>query len=355
MTPPAGAPMTVGLAGLGGMGGAFLRRLATPRAALRGLRLDWVFEPDPDLLAAPALTLPGSAAAFHTIDAALDAPVDLLIDCTSSHARLAITAEALFRGRHVLCAPPLARDSDSAARIAGIAARAEGWLAVAQTWRFEPGLRQLRRLVRDGTLGAPQGLSVLVPAGSRPAGPPRRGLHALLRDPGAHAFDAARAVLGSDASGVSCSADAPDGARAHFEMTCGTLFTFDCGRADPAAHPCGCWRLTFERGTARWDGTGPAAAWANADPGGNCADPSIPLPLPDTDDALLACLDDVVAAIRTGARPETRVRDNACSLAMLLAALDSAETGGRRVPVADLAHAGDVTDRRPRRAHIGGA
>jgi predicted dehydrogenase len=56
---------------------------------------------------------------------------------------------------------------------------------------------------------------------------------------------------------------------------------------------------------------------------------------------VLGVLQNVVRAIRAGRPPETHARDNAASLAMVLAAIRSAENGGRREPVRRL---GDLVD-----------
>lgn len=69
----------------------------------------------------------------------------------SLHPPMAIAA--LRAGKHVLCEAPLAPDAAGGAEMAE-AARAAGTHAVVDLQsRFSPGLRHLRRLVRDGWLG----------------------------------------------------------------------------------------------------------------------------------------------------------------------------------------------------------
>lgn len=369
MTAAPDRTLTILLAGVGSMGGVWLRALATPEAAAIGVRLVAVCESDPNRGAAALASAGLEVPHFAALDAALDHGADILIDCTTPNARMAIAAEALARGLHVLCEKPLALDEDTATRLAGVAARSTGWLAVSQNRRFQPGVRQLRDLVASGALGRPQTLSVTLHMVPAEAGFRQRMRHVMLRDMAIHAFDAARAILGANAATVSCLARSPSGAtfahgpevHALFEMSDGTLFTFDGNWADlgPPTSWNGTWRLTFERGAARWDGDGPAQAWA-PDPGGDgglflAARPH-PLPPPPAERSdILGSLESLVTAIRAGTPPETRVRDNARSLAMVFAAMASADADGRREAVRDLAHAGDATDRPVRRAKTGGA
>ncbi len=354
-SPLARRPLSAILAGAGALGEAWLPALAGPEAEALGLRLWGVWEPEPDrgteLLARRGLSLP----VWDRISDALAPEPDLVVDCTTPNARLAVTREALLSGAHVLCAGLLAADESTAAQLIGAQTRARGVLAVSQDQRFQPGVRQLRDLVRGETLGAAQTLFADLHMAPRFGGLRESMRHVLLREAAIHAFDTARCILGADAMSVACLERTPEGqpfaagpeAHASFEMTDGSLFVFhgNWTEAGPPSSWDGDWRLTLVGGAARWDGEGKAQAWASAPPGAEGPlPPSVPHPLPAPPAeprGVLGVLHSVVRAIRAGRPPETHARDNAASLAMVLAAIRSAENGGRREPVRRL---GDLVD-----------
>ena len=352
---PDAAPLTAVLAGLGGMGEAWLSALTGPEAATLGVTLTGVCEAEADRAVA-ALAHRGLSLPIHEgIADALSLRPDIVVDCTTPNARLAMTREALLSGAHVLCEGPLATDQETMAQLIGASARSPGHLAVNQSHRFQPGLRQLRSLVRAGTLGRPQTLLGDFHMAPR-FGDIRNAMrHVLLRNMAVHAFDSARAILCADATFVACQERTPEGqpfqhapeAHASFEMTDGSIFHFRGNWAEPGPPSSwhGSWRLTLSGGAARWNGKSLARAWTPAP-----ADRHGPLPAPVPHilppaasglTGLLGSLESLVMAIRAGRTPETHARDNAASLAMVFAAIRSAENSGRREPVRRL---GDLSD-----------
>lgn len=355
---PAGPrPLTAILAGPGGAGEDWLSALSGPGARTLGVELAGLCEPDPgrasEVLRRRGLSLP----VHESLSEALATGPDLVVDCTTANARLAMAREALLSGAHVLCPGPLAGDEQTAAQLLGAAARAGRHLAVSQPLRLEPGVRQLRDLVRAGTLGTAQTLLADLHMAPR-FGDHRDGMrHAMLRGPALHAFDAARAILGADALTVACLERTPAGqpfahgpeVHATFEMSDGALFVFHGNWAEegPPSSWNARWRLALSAGAARWDGEGEAQAWAPADAGAPGPLPeSRPQPLPPAEPGPtgpLGSLAALLGAIRAGAPPETQARDNALSLAMMLAAIRSAENGGRPEPVRRLGDLADAT------------
>ncbi len=364
-SPKVDRPLSAILAGVGALGEAWLSALSGPEAEALGVRLWGVCEPDPrrgaEALARRGLSLP----VWERVADALAARPDLVVDCTTPNARLAVAREALLSGAHVLCVGLLAADEATAAQLIGAQARARGVLAVSQDRRFQPGVRQLRDLVRGRRLGGAQTLFADIHMAPRFGGLREAMRHVLLREAAVHAFDAARCILGADALTVSCLERTPDGqpfangpeVHATFEMTDGSLFAFhgNWAEAGPPSAWDGSWRLTLGGGAARWDGEGEAQAWAPAPAGApGLLPPGVPHPLPSPSTeprGILGVLDSVVRAIRAGRLPETHARDNAASLAMVLAAIRSAENGGRREPVRRL---GDLVDASglPRRVRV---
>lgn len=363
MAQPAVPPLDVMLVGLGGMGEVWLSALTGPEAEALGVRLAGVCELDAGRARA-ALEAKGVNVALHPdIGSALAERPDIVVDCTTPNARLAITREALLAGAHVLCEKPLAPDEETAAQLVGASARSRGHLAVSQNRRFQPGVRQLRDLVKRGDLGPPQSLICTLHMAPRFGGFRESMRHVMLRDMAIHAFDAARAILGADALCVRCVERTPEGspfshapeAHALFEMGDGSLFAFGGNWAEigPPTSWNGSWRLTLSRGSARWDGENPVRAWAAAplDAPGFLPDPVehvLPAPAPALDD-ILGSLESLVRAIRDGTAPETNARDNSASLAMVFAAIRSAEKGGQAEPVRNLRHASDASAMLPPR------
>jgi predicted dehydrogenase len=94
------------------------------------------------------LRLHGSYAA-----ALADPEVDAVVLATphTQHAQQAIAAARA--GKHVFTEKPLALTARSAAAAVRACARARVTLAVGYNWRFQPALREIRRMLEDGRLG----------------------------------------------------------------------------------------------------------------------------------------------------------------------------------------------------------
>ena len=289
--PTSDQPLAAILAGTGGMGEAWLSALSGPEAAAMGVRLVGVCELDRlravEALGRRNLSLP----VFERIPDALAAEPDLVVDCTTPNARLAVAREALLSGVHVLCEKPLATDEETTAQLIGAQARSRAVLAVNQNRRFRPGVRQLRDLVRSRALGTAQTLFADLHMAPRFGGCREAMRHVMLRDMAIHAFDAARCILGTDALSVTCLERTPEGqpfahgpeVHATFQMTDGSLFVFHGNWAEPGPPSSwnGAWRLTLSRGAARWDGDSEARAWAPAPTGAPGLLPdALPHPLP---------------------------------------------------------------------------
>ena len=96
------------------------------------------------------------------------------------------------------------------------------------------------------------------------------------------------------------------------------------------------WRALGTRGSAQWDGGNDLHAATVTGRTGLLAT-SAPMAVPESDPGLkvgghAGLLREFVACVETGATPETNGADNIRSLAMVFAAIESAETG-RRVAV----------------------
>jgi predicted dehydrogenase len=82
-----------------------------------------------------------------------DPGVDAVVLATPHTQHAAQVVAAAAAGKHVFTEKPLALDARSAAAAARACARAGVTLAVGYNWRFQPALREIRRMLDDGRLG----------------------------------------------------------------------------------------------------------------------------------------------------------------------------------------------------------
>lgn len=87
-------------------------------------------------------------------EAALGDPeVDAVVLATPHSMHTEQIVAAAKAGKHVFSEKPLGLDAESAQRAAQACAAAGVTLGVGYNWRFQPALREIRRLIDDGTLG----------------------------------------------------------------------------------------------------------------------------------------------------------------------------------------------------------
>lgn len=327
------APVRIVLVGAGLMGRAWMRTIdESPDAELVGVvDLDEAFATAS--LATAGLT--GIPVGTSLGELAARTSADAVVNVTSPAAHLPVSVEALRAGLAVLCEKPVAENVAQATLMAAASDETGQLLMIGQNRRFRNGIRELRAHVgRLGEVG-----SVVVEFFKEAHFPGFREEmdHVLLLDMAIHHFDAARFVLGSDPVAVYCTETNPGwswfahgaNATAVFEFEGGATFTYSGSWCSPGretswnAH----WRVNGERGVAIWDGEGsPEVDYERAEePTGIAAGP----------EDLAGVLAEFVASLRTGDAPSTEVHANILSLAMVEAAIRSAETGAR-VLIADV-------------------
>ena len=92
--------------------------------------------------------------AFATAEALLsEQGLDAVVVATPPQTHAAIAADAIRRGKHVLCEKPLARTVEECRELVDAAVRAGVVLGVAHEKRFHPTLRRVRELIAGGELG----------------------------------------------------------------------------------------------------------------------------------------------------------------------------------------------------------
>jgi predicted dehydrogenase len=331
------------VAGMGSLGRFWVDRMLplVPEAGLAGC-----VDVDPAVLAIARerLHLPAGRC-FTSIDAALEAtsPEAVMVATTLS-GHVPVARAALEAGCHVLVEKPFAPSLADAQALVELAAARGLALMVSQNYRFYPAVRTVVELVRGGGLGTLHEVQVDFRHHSTVAGAGGRRGHRLLAQPllmdmAVHHFDLLRLVLGREPEQVSCHSwnapwsgfDGPPAAVATILFGGGVVATYRgswLGRGRDTAWA-GEWLMTFERGEVWWTGRDRMVSAAGdrvVVRDGDSEEREVALPaLPLIDWA--ASLAEFAAAVRSGREPESSGRENLGTLALTLAAVESAQRG----------------------------
>ena len=280
--------------------------------------------------------------AFADLDAALAAvDVDVVLDTALPETRREIAGTALAADCHVLSEKPLATSVAEAQELLAIAERSGRTHAVMQNRRYLAGSRGVRQLLADGVIGEVGLVCADFFVGAHFGGFREQMANVLLLDMAIHTFDQARYMTGLDALSAYCDEFNVPGswyrgnasALAVFEMTGGARF---CYRGSWSAEGAGTpweaeWRIVGSRGTVIWNGVD--APYAEVPTGQEgflrpCqrVDGHTDWPGPS---GHAGCLAEMLRCLASGEQPSTAAADNAKSLGMVLAAIDSAATGAK--------------------------
>ncbi len=266
---------------------------------------------------------------------------DVVFDLTVPSAHEAVTVEALRRGCHVLGEKPLADGMEQARRMVKAAGESGKIYAVMQNRRYDRNLQRMKAFLETGRIGAVDSVHCDFFVAPRFGGFRAEMDHVLLLDMAVHHFDAARCVTGADAVSVQCHEWNPRSSwyrhgasvSASFQMSDGSVYTYRgswCADGFPTSWECD-WRVIGAEGTVRWDGgAGLSAQVFDGLEGcmGKYADVAIPdRAFPGREGGHPACVKDFLCCVRTGRVPQTVCTDNIRTLAMVFAAIESAETG----------------------------
>ena len=212
-----------------------------------------------------------------------------------------------------------------------------------QNRRFEHGIRTLRDGLVAGRIGSVTMLACDFFKAPHFGGFREEMRSPLLLDMAIHQFDQARFVAGVEPVAVSCQefnlagswyrGDAT--AVCTFELADGSVFSYRGSWSTEGFGTSwnGSWRVVGTAGTALWDGEGgPVAEIAHAP-----EEQGLLYPVEHAEwertwngpTGHAGCLDEMLAALVQGRRPETDASDNLKSFAMVLAALTSAREGRR--------------------------
>jgi predicted dehydrogenase len=262
---------------------------------------------------------------------------DMVFDCTIPDAHCQVVTATLQHGCHVLGEKPMASDMDSARKMVEAANKAGKTYAVIQNRRYLDRIVNFRDLLRGGELGALTTLNADFYLAPRFGGFREQMDHVLLLDMAIHSFDQARFISGADPVTVYCHEFNPAGswyrhgaaAMAVFTMSDGSVFNYRgswCAPGLPTSWQCD-WRACCSNGTARWDGEEDLQAEKVSGSEG-FFHPVIPVTVPDgklqhTNHS--GVIREFLDCLKSGSKPQTVCNDNFKSLAMVHAAIASAE------------------------------
>ncbi|MFF0264998.1 Gfo/Idh/MocA family protein [Kribbella sp. NPDC004536] len=321
-------PLRLVQAGAGGMGRAWLRTIAAnPSVQLVGL-VD--LDVEVARAAADEHGYPDVPVATSIDELAVE--FEALIDVTVPVAHPKVSVEALLSGVPVLCEKPLAETVRECLQMAAASEVSGKLLMVSQSRRYFRAVDAFQRQIAElGPIGT---LACEFYKAPHFSGFRERMAEPLLVDMAIHQFDLSRKLIGSEPVSVYCDSYNPswswfDGnaaASAIFTYADGTRFTFAGSWCAPGLETSwnGRWRASTPGGTATWDGDNAPVA-----------EPEVPAPLGDEPEEIAGSLVEFVNAVRTGTTPQSEVHSNVVSLAMVEAAVRSANTGAP-VRIADI-------------------
>lgn len=331
------------LVGCGAMADGWLRALRDTPELAASVQVVGLVDLNPDAAHALAGRFGLTAQVGTDLDAMLaDLAPDLVFDLVVPPARAGVVARALSAGAHVLSEKPMANSLAEAKALIEAAERAGRLHAVIQNRRFLPGIRRVKALIDSGALGELTAVHQDFFIGAHFGGFRDQMEHVLLLDMAIHSFDAARYLIAAAPSSVYCRETNPKGswyahgasADALFDFENGVTLTYRgswCAEGADTAWECS-WRIIGTRGSVIWDGNDAISVHVVAGEEG-FRRPLAALDVPEAPDMVTGhagVILDFVRSVLDRRPPLTEGRDNIHSLAMVAAAIDSANSGARR-------------------------
>ena len=302
----------------------------------------------PEAAAARAKEFNLAGPIFRELPEAIGAvTADILFDCTIPAAHPEVSGTGLRSGLHVLEEKPLALDLAGATELVSLAETTGRLHVIQQNRRFKRGIRLLRQLIDERAIGEITTVHVDFFVGAHFGGFREKMRHVLLADMAIHPFDAVRYLVQANGASVYCEEWTPvnswydhgSSVVAIFQMTSGVRFSYRaswCSEGFRTPWDAD-WRVIGTEGTLRWDGENDVRG-ERVRPVTDALlyDVDVIRPKAEPDPALtrghFSVMKQFVDALSgAGGIPETRSADNIHSLAMVLAAIESADTGQRTV------------------------
>lgn len=280
---------------------------------------------------------------------------NVVFDCSIPEAHYEVALIAFQHGAHVLGEKPLADSMARAIEMVNTAEASNRVHAVMQNRRFDPNILRVKQFLETSEIGNITTVNADFFIAAHFGGFRDSMKHVLLLDMAIHTFDQMRFMTDADPVSVYCLEFNPkdswyaQGSSAHciFEMTNGMVFNYRGSWCSEGFHTTweSDWRIVGTKGTVRWDGGNHPKAQIISGRGGFHSEfqefelPSLKLPyhMGSLENSEIisgheGLIRDFVRRLELGRTPETLSNDNIKSLAMVFAAIESAEMG-LRVPV----------------------
>ena len=339
--------MRVVMAGCGQMSKGWLSAIRDTEALSGTVEMVGFVDLDGDLAASRAAEFGhGSAETGTDLAAMLEAlKPDVVFDLVVPPARRGVVETAIAHGCDVLSEKPMAATLCEARALISLAQEAGRLHAVVQNRRHLPGIRRMKALIDSGELGEITALHADFFLAPHFGGFREEMQHVLLVDMAIHTFDAARFLLPAEPTSVYCQESNPKGswyahgasANALFDCADGAVFSYRgswCAAGAPTSWE-SAWRVIGTKGSVLWDGNAGISGEVVEGTGGFFS-PTRPVGLPPSPslpaEGHAGVILDFVTARAEGRDPLSVNTDNIKSLAMVFAAIESAETG-RRVDI----------------------
>jgi predicted dehydrogenase len=322
------------------MAKGWLRAIATTPELASSIKIAGLVDLNPDTAQVLALEFGLTDVVIGTdlkeVLAATNA--DILFDVVIPAARFNVVSTGLAAGCHVLSEKPMASSLEEGRALIALAEKAGKVHAVVQNRRFISGVRRLRRAIAEGLIGNLTGIHCDFFIGPHFGGFREEMKNVLLMDMAIHTFDAARFVASETPLAVYCLETNPSGswyahgaaANAVFEFSNDVVFTYRgswCAEGERTSWESR-WRLVGTKGMITWDGEEEfLASLAGEDAGLLRGSKAVNVSGPAHDEEThghASVISSFVSAIRNGGVPETASFDNINSLAMVIAAIESA-------------------------------
>ena len=335
-------------AGVGGFGDSWL--YAVRECGFQHVAL---VDPDPATLAraGEAVGVPPERR-FARLEDALDAvEADGLINVTPVPYHVKTSIAAMEAGLHVLVEKPIAEGMEGARAMVRAADRHHRTLMVTQQFRYQDQPRALRRLIAEGAIGEVRHLVVEFQLQGLLFGWRQKMRHPFLMDMAIHHFDLMRYLLGKNAERVLAYTWNPAVSNTQGDLNAFVWIEFEGGikvnytgaYGSPGMDTGwnGRWNITGDKGSLAWnqrDEWGPVRLFRQDADLSQFQEMHFFTPLPEVWGQPIWAesigptghaydLYHWRACIEAGVEPETSGRDNLHTLALTLAAAQSADTG----------------------------
>jgi predicted dehydrogenase len=265
---------------------------------------------------------------------------DVVCDCTIPSAHKSVVMTSLKEGCDVLGEKPLAENMNDAKDMISLAEETGRTYAVIQNRRYSKGIVNFKETLQSGVIGKLTTLNSDFYIGAHFDGFRTQMDHVLLLDMAIHCFDQARFIGELEPVSVYCHDWNPgnswykhgSSAIAIFEMSNDVVFSYRgswCSEGFDTSWDCS-WKAIGEVGALTWDGE-ESISGEIPEQNTDFIRPKKPLPIPERNQLKHTGHSGVIMeffdCLNSGTKPATICTDNIKSLAMVLAAIESAETG----------------------------